>query len=563
MPLDHVKNDDASSIIRNDIISTDEATIKSYEEDNSVSDMNNQREAKETPTTVEIEQERQQQQQPYSIYSKSQKLLITFMVSCAGIISPFSGTIYYPALKPISESFEVSTSLVNLSITVYMVFQGVSPLFWGPCSDLYGRRPIYLCTMTIFIGACIALANTPSFPILLVLRMLQAFGASSGMAIGAGVIGDITTPAERGAYYSIFTSFALSSTAIGPVIGGVITNELSWRWIFWILLMIGSVGLITVLFFLPETLRALVGNGSIQANPTPSQWIKQKRLLRQNADKKTQLPSSFLSENNTTKNSNSRFKKLPGFVESFMVLRYPDVILIMIINGCFMAMLFTFMTTTPAYFSTIYNLNTLQVGLCYIPYGAGSVVGSFTTGRFVVDRDFRIIARKYGMDPEQVRKTGKLALDFPIYRARLRTVWIQMVICQIIIITYGWTLHVQAHLAVPLVLQFIGGASIASVMNVCQTLVIDLFPGKGATITATSNLVRSIFGAIATATIQPGIDRVGLGWLFSIIGLILTLTNSFIPILIKFGPSWWSKRVERREREAQRQQQKKKQGAEG
>ena len=65
-----------------------------------------------------------------------------------------------------------------------MVFQVVSPSFWGPCSDLYGRRPVYLCTMIIFIGACIALANTPSFPVLLVLRMLQAFGASSGMAIG-------------------------------------------------------------------------------------------------------------------------------------------------------------------------------------------------------------------------------------------------------------------------------------------------------------------------------------------------------------------------------------------
>ena len=235
-----------------------------------------------------------------------------------------------------------------------------------------------------------------------------------------------------------------------------ITKPNKIRWIFWILLIIGSVGLITVLFFLPETLRSLVGNGSRQANPTPSQWIKQKYLSRQSADPKTQFPTPSLSENNSTARSKSRFKKFPGFIESFMVLRYPDVILIMIINGCFMAMLFTFMTTTPTYFSEIYNLNTLQVGLCYIPYGAGSVVGSFTTGRFVVDRDFRIIARKYGMDPEQVRKTGKLTLDFPIYRARLRTVWIQMTICQIVIISYGWTLYAQAHLAVPLVLQFIG-----------------------------------------------------------------------------------------------------------
>lgn len=67
--------------------------------------------------------------------------------------------------------------------------QAISPSFWGALSDVWGRRPVYLSTMVVYIGACIGLALTKSYPLLLVLRMIQAFGSSSVVAIGAGTIG--------------------------------------------------------------------------------------------------------------------------------------------------------------------------------------------------------------------------------------------------------------------------------------------------------------------------------------------------------------------------------------
>ncbi|KAI9246068.1 major facilitator superfamily domain-containing protein [Phascolomyces articulosus] len=558
----HDRNDeeDTQSSTHHGILLTDEETAK---DDNSISDgivrdhhhhqHHEEKNSNDIVMAIIENDGQQQQQQPYCIHSRTKKLLITIMVSSAAIISPFSGTIYYPALTLISEDFDVSISLINISVTVYMVFQAVSPSFWGPCSDIYGRRPIYLSTMTIFIGVCIALANAPSYPVLLVLRMLQSFSASSTIAIGAGVIGDITTPAERGAYYSIYTATTLSSTAIGPVVGGVIADKLSWRWVFWILLIIGAVTLITVLFFLPETLRAIVGNGSMPINLTPFEWIKQKRSLSLSKQQQQQQKPLSQEEKTVLHNQKTRFKKIPNFISAFMVLRHPDVILIMLINGCFMAMLFTLMTTTSTQYPLVYTLDTLQVGLCYIPYGVGSVLGSLTTGR-LLNRDFMIVAHQYGMDPQQVRKTGKLTLDFPIYLARLRTVWIYMVICQLVILVYGWVLYMKVHLAIPLILLFIAGITVASIMNVCQTLVIDLFPGKTASITAKSNFVRSLFGALITATIQPGIERVGLGWIFTIIGLILTIPTGCVPILIKFGPRWWRERIEQQEKKHGKQE---------
>lgn len=105
--------------------------------------------------------------------------------------------------------------MVNLTVTVYMIFQGLSPSFWGSLADLWGRRPVYLATLVVYMGSCIGLALAPKYYVLLILRMLQAFGSSSVIAIGAGVVGDIATPSERGSYFGLFSMGQM----LGPVIG--------------------------------------------------------------------------------------------------------------------------------------------------------------------------------------------------------------------------------------------------------------------------------------------------------------------------------------------------------
>ena len=79
-----------------------------------------------------------------------------------------------------------------------MLFQGLAPSFWGPLADSYGRRPIFLSTLLVYMLANIGLALTPNFASLMVFRGIQAIGSSSTIAIGAGVIGDIAAVGERG-----------------------------------------------------------------------------------------------------------------------------------------------------------------------------------------------------------------------------------------------------------------------------------------------------------------------------------------------------------------------------
>ncbi|KAK4892480.1 hypothetical protein LTR28_002316, partial [Elasticomyces elasticus] len=80
---------------------------------------------------------------PWSVFTPRQKKFIVFMVACAGFFSPLSANIYFPALNTLSVDLNVSSSLINLTLTSYMIFQGLAPTVFGDLADMAGRRPAY------------------------------------------------------------------------------------------------------------------------------------------------------------------------------------------------------------------------------------------------------------------------------------------------------------------------------------------------------------------------------------------------------------------------------------
>ena len=131
---------------------------------------------------------------PWSIFTIQQKRFIVFMVALATFFSPLSANIYFPALNT------VAPSIMNLTLTTYMIFQGIAPTIFGDLADMAGRRPAYLIGFTVYIAACIGIASCDSFAALLVLRCFQSSGSSSTVALGAGVVADIATSDERGVW---------------------------------------------------------------------------------------------------------------------------------------------------------------------------------------------------------------------------------------------------------------------------------------------------------------------------------------------------------------------------
>ncbi len=129
-------------------------------------------------------------------------------------------------------------------VTAYLLTATASTPLWGKISDLYGRRIIFQITIVIFLVGSALCGLAQSMPQLILFRAIQGIGGGGLMAIAFAIIGDVIPARERGRYTGYFGAvFGVSSLA-GPLLGGWITQNISWRWIFYINLPIGIAALV-------------------------------------------------------------------------------------------------------------------------------------------------------------------------------------------------------------------------------------------------------------------------------------------------------------------------------
>lgn len=188
----------------------------------------------------------------FSAFSPRTKTFLLLMTAFATFFSPFSSFIYLPAITPIATAYGRSIADINLSVTLYQVMQAVAPLFFGDLSDQIGRRPVYVLTFVIYLGANVGLALQHSYAALLVLRALQSTGSSATVAIGSAVMADFATSADRGGYITAVQASIMFAPALAPVLGGILTQFLGWRSNFWFLTIAAGVFLLLYIPLVPE-----------------------------------------------------------------------------------------------------------------------------------------------------------------------------------------------------------------------------------------------------------------------------------------------------------------------
>ncbi|KAI8712974.1 MFS domain-containing protein [Fusarium sp. LHS14.1] len=448
---------------------------------------------------------------PYSVFTKWQKRWINMNSSFAAMFSTLSSYIYYPALTSVSQDLGVSLSLINLTVTSYLIVAGIAPAFLGDMADQSGRRPIYMLMFVLMISANIGIALQRSFPALLVLRMLQSAGSSRTAMISAGygVIADITAVNERGGFVGILLVMTDIAPSLGPVIGGAITNELGWRWIFWFLVILTGTHFIILVLFMPETQRNIVGDGS---------------------GKVTGIYWSFftLFQSRETRPEIKRPKRrYPNPLSCLPILRHKESFLTILIYAITYSVKMTLQTALGAQCVEIYNLNYLTSGLVYLPSGVSGGIASYFTGRYL-DWNYKKTGEKlsgYGRDSPQ----------FPIERTRLKGIFILITISSLGTLGYGLALMTKAHISVMLIMQFLTGGSTASTFTMTSTLLTDLNLNRSATAHAASNIVRCLMAGGAIGIMDPLIKSIGFGWCFGIYAAVALLEIPVVVYLYKMG----------------------------
>ncbi len=179
--------------------------------------------------------------------------LLAYLILLGGL-PPLTTDMYLPALPRMVEQFGASLGLVNLTLVLFFVFFATSILIWGTLSDKYGRKPIIIFCMSLYIVSSLLCSIAGGVYQLIVFRVMQAIGGGASVAVSMAIMKDVFEGRERERALSFVSIFMVIAPITAPTIGALILKVMSWRGIFMVLAGFGAIAL-TGALFLNETAR--------------------------------------------------------------------------------------------------------------------------------------------------------------------------------------------------------------------------------------------------------------------------------------------------------------------
>ena len=191
--------------------------------------------------------------------SPREKLEILGAMLLAMFLFALDQTVVGTALPRIVSALHGSNELYTWSVTIYLLTATISGPIYGKLSDLFGRRPIVIFAVGLFLISSALAGLSQNMEMFILFRGLQGLGGGAVFPVALAVVADLYTPAERGKYLGLFGAVFGVSSLVGPGLGGFITDTFSWNWIFYINIPIGLISLFILWRLLPAIRRPEAG----------------------------------------------------------------------------------------------------------------------------------------------------------------------------------------------------------------------------------------------------------------------------------------------------------------
>src|SRR5690625_4513603 len=177
--------------------------------------------------------------------------LILLSVMLGMFLSAIEATIVATAMPSIVADLGNFT-LYSWVFSSYLLSSSATVLLFGKLADIYGRRPIYILGIFIFLTGSSLAGFSSSMPMLIVSRFIQGVGAGALMPIATTIVGDIYSKEERAKVQGYLSGVWGISAIIGPLIGAFFVDFLNWRYVFWMNIPLGLLSVVGIIFFLRE-----------------------------------------------------------------------------------------------------------------------------------------------------------------------------------------------------------------------------------------------------------------------------------------------------------------------
>ncbi|KAK9470654.1 major facilitator superfamily domain-containing protein [Dipodascopsis tothii] len=432
-------------------------------------------------------------------WSRAYKWYCTMVVAVLCFSVAFGSAVVTGDLEAVSAQFDVSMEVSILTVTLFVIGFGVGPLVFAPLSEVFGRKIVYTVTGALAVVFVVPCAVAPNIGTLLVCRLIDGIAFSAPMTLVGGTLADLWDTHERGTAMAAFSAAPFLGPCIGPIVGGYIGMNTSWRWIYYVMLILTGAVFALMTLTIPETY-------------TPELLKRRAAKLRKetgDASYKTNLEVNKRPLGEVVRTSLCR--------PLLLLCREPIVLLFSIYMSILYGLLYMFFFAYPVVFQEDRGMSLGSVGLMFLPVAVGVLVAAFLAP--LVNKHYLVQVKKHnGRPPPETRLVPMMLSCWLVPIGLFIFAWT----------SYGWLSWVGPCLA-----GFPCGMGFLLLYNSTNNYIIDSYQHHAASALAAKTFLRSIWGAACPLFTIQMYHRLGSEWAGSLLAFI-ALACCAIPYMFYF-----------------------------
>ena len=456
-------------------------------------------------------------------WSKSRKKFMTVLSCSVNITAAYSAGSYASPADVLTQKWGVSRVVFNLGITIFTIGFGIAPMVLAPFSEINGRRPVFIATGLLFVICQLGCALTQSFGGMLAARFFLGCGGSTFGTMVGGILADIWQTSERNTAMTLFTGATMFGTGLGPLISGFVTQNLSWRWVFYLQIISSGTLVALVTIFFKET------RGSILLSRKAKRLNRWYEQLEEAGCVGMEVAGPgggiccqrirWKVKSDEDRVSLSRMIAVSVYRPIHLLFTEPVVFWFSLWISFSWAVLYLQFGALPLVYKTNHGFDLQQTGAVFAAICVGGIIStpmSIYQEKWAVKHN----PEKYASSPE----------------GRLYFTAVQSALMPIGLFWFGWTCYPSIHWIVPTIAVTLQTMGIFSIYLAVFNYTADVYHIYASSALAASGVCRNLLGGsfpLVTEQMFTGMGFQAASSLLGGIGAILTL----VPwVLIFFGP---------------------------
>ena len=456
-------------------------------------------------------------------WSRPRKKFMTVLSCSVNMTAAYSAGSYASPADVLTQKWGISRVVFNLGITIFTIGFGIAPMVLAPFSEINGRRPVFIATGLLFVVCQLGCALTQSFGGMLAARFFLGCGGSTFGTMVGGILADIWQTSERNTAMTLFTGATMFGTGLGPLISGFVTQNLSWRWVFYLQIISSGTLVALVTIFFKET------RGSILLSRKAkrlNRWYEQLEeagcmgMEVRSPDGGTSCQRiRWKVKSDEDRVSLSRMIAVSLYRPIHLLFTEPVVFWFSLWISFSWAVLYLQFGALPLVYQTNHGFDLQQTGAVFAAICVGGMIStpmSIYQEKWAVKHN----PEKYASSPE----------------GRLYFTAVQSALMPIGLFWFGWTCYPSIHWIVPTIAVTLQTMGIFSIYLAVFNYTADVYHIYASSALAASGVCRNLLGGsfpLVTEQMFTGMGFQAASSLLGGIGAVLTL----VPwVLIFFGP---------------------------